>query len=144
MEKFREKIRKEIRLAVVFFGLQPLLILLSRRIAPSFPNSMTPDFIGGFLSGLVIVALFYVGKRVKALKNEAELKKLYIEEHDERNIAVKAKAGATGVLIILIGLTVAMLVASGIDKMAFFTLLGSTLFVAFVMAITKVYYNKTM
>lgn len=144
MEKFREKVKLEVRIAISFFALQPLLILLSRKIAPNFPNSMAPDFIAGFLTGIVLVAVFYIGKRIKALKDENELKRLYIQETDERNIAIKAKAGATGILIILVGFSIAMLIASGIEKMVFFTLLGSTLFVAIVMALTKVYYNKTM
>ncbi len=144
MEKFREKIKKEVRFLAVFFALQPLLMILLNRIAPKYPNSIAPDFITGFMMGGILVALLYFGRRVRALKNEEELKKLYIVENDERNIAIKANAGSTGILIILVGFSVAMLIASGIEKIVFFTLLGSTLFVALVMALTKIYYKKTM
>ena len=80
-------------------------------------------------------------RNIKATKDENQLKKLYIKENDERTIMIMLKTGAIGINICIIGLAFATIIAGYFNEIAFFTLLGSTLFVALIKGLFKVYYN---
>ena len=63
-------------------------------------NEHISEFISGFQVGIFIgiqtAMLFYIGKYRKALKNENELKKLYIKETDQEEKYINDKIGGKG------------------------------------------------
>jgi uncharacterized membrane protein len=146
MDKYREKIRKRIIvmafvlivLAVIYFML-PLIIT-------ELPS--IPDFIRGFHMGsftaIELVLVFYIVRYIVSLRNEGALKKLYIEENDERTKMIMQKSGAIGMEICMAGLAIGTITAGFLDKTVFFSLLGALAFTALVRGLIKVYCCLTM
>lgn len=144
MEKFRKKLKRDVVFGGIFCALYVALIVTLRFILPETQDSLGSTYTMGFFGGICGVMLVLVIRNAAALKNDEQLKKLYIAEKDERTKAVEATAGKAAVKIVLSGLSVAMLVAANTDKTVFYWLLGAVIFTAVVMIITKAYYNKKL
>ena len=56
----------------------------------------------GASCGLAAVMLFGVIRNIRAMKDEKKLKKLYVKEHDERNIQIQILARNTAMQILLL------------------------------------------
>jgi len=78
----------------------------------------------------------------KALRSETELKKLYIEEMDERRKLIKDKIGGTGLNICLGGIATATIISGFFNEVVFLSLMGALIFMASVKGILKVYYRN--
>ena len=76
------------------------------------------------------------------MRNEKALKKLYIEENDERTIMIIQKTGAMGITICIIGLAFTTVIAGFYNQIAFFSLFGATVFTALVKGFFKLYYHR--
>ncbi|WJM05838.1 MULTISPECIES: hypothetical protein [Paenibacillus] len=105
-----------------------------------------PSFIKGFHTGAFIgveVAIaFFLVRYIKASNNEAELKKQYIEENDERSVMILQSAGTLSAAIILIGLGIASVIAGFFNPLIFYTLLTCLLFVLIVFFALWMYYAR--
>lgn len=105
-----------------------------------------PSFIKGFHTGAFIGAelcfVFFLAKYIKASKNDAELKKLYIEENDERSGLIIQSASTLSVVMILAGLAIASVIAGFFNSLIFYTLLATLLFVLIVFFALWMYYSK--
>ncbi len=146
MERFKNKIRKRTTLmSVVIMGILVTYFVLSL-YKGSLP--VIPDFIRGFHTGAFIgvelTFVFFISKYIDSLRKEEALKKLYIEENDERTIMIMQKSGAIGMVICMIGLAIGTIVAGFINTTVFFTLLAALIFIALVRGFIKVYYHSTM
>ncbi|MCM3129583.1 hypothetical protein ACFQ3J_07630 [Paenibacillus provencensis] len=71
---------------------------------------------------------FFLAKYIKASRNEAELKKLYIEENDERNAVILQSASSLSMVMIFVGLGIASMIAGFFNAVIFYTLLAALLF----------------
>lgn len=104
-----------------------------------------PDFAWGFqagaIGGLELVLVFLTVWYLISMRDEKALKKLYIQENDERTLMIMQKTGAIGMTVCSIGLAFAAVIASFFDQTVFFTLLGSAVFTAVVRGALKVYYH---
>ena len=146
MEKFKEKIRLRVLwMAIITICLSISYIYLSLN-SDRLPQ--IPDFIRGFqfgaFFGVILVLVFFLAKYLGSLRNEEALKKLYIEENDERSIMIMQKTGAFGITICIIGLAFATVIAGFFNEIVFFTLLGATVFTAFVKGGFKLYYHRKL
>ncbi|GAK40526.1 hypothetical protein PUW24_19810 [Paenibacillus urinalis] len=105
-----------------------------------------PSFIKGFHTGAFIgvelCIVFFLVKYRKASKNEAELKKLYIEENDERNAVILQSASSLSMVIILVGLGMASVIAGFFNTMIFYTLMAALFFVLIVFFVLWIYFAK--
>ena len=107
MEQFRVKVEKRLKwmkvLVVVF-----LLALAVTKLVPKFPGtaSLTGAWIGGLWASLVVIF-----QQSKCLKDEKKLRKLWIEENDERMKAIRVKAGQPFVIYWSLVLLAASVVA---------------------------------
>ncbi|WP_338587022.1 hypothetical protein V6669_16655 [Paenibacillus sp. Y5S-9] len=105
-----------------------------------------PSFIKGFHTGAFIgvevAVAFFLVRYIKASNNEAELKKQYIEENDERSVMIFQSAGTLSTAIILIGLGIASVVAGFFNPLIFYTLLACLLFVLIVFFALWMYYAR--
>lgn len=105
-----------------------------------------PSFIKGFHTGAFIgvevVVTYFLVRYIKASKNEAELKKQFIEENDERSVTILQSAGTLSVAIILISLGIASVIAGFFNPMIFYTLLTCLLFVLIVFLALWMYYAR--
>lgn len=77
-----------------------------------------------------------------SLKNEEELKALYVKEHDERVLLISQKASSLTVIMMLIGLGIATVISVFFNSTIFLTLVVVTFIFACVMIGTKRYYHK--
>ncbi|MVP00570.1 hypothetical protein [Paenibacillus lutrae] len=107
-----------------------------------------PSFIKGFHTGAFIgvevAVVFFLIKYIKASKNEAELKKQYIEENDERGVMILKSASILSTAIIIIGLGIASVIAGFFNSLIFYTLLVCLLFVLIVFFTLWMYYAKKL
>ncbi|WP_434750978.1 hypothetical protein [Paenibacillus amylolyticus] len=105
-----------------------------------------PSFIKGFHTGAFIgvevAVAFFLVRYIKASNNEAELKKQYIEENDERSVMILQSAGTLSAAIILIGLGIASVIAGFFNPLIFYTLLTCLLFVLIVFFALWMYYAR--
>ncbi|NMD37703.1 MAG: hypothetical protein GYA87_03360 [Christensenellaceae bacterium] len=142
MDNFKIKVQKRVMWAtiycVVFLTVAIVLMVYSDKA--SYPMGFT----SGFISGIVALAVAFIIKYIKALKNPEALRKLYIEETDERTKEIGAKVGHTSSIITLFVLAIAMLVAVFLNKTVFYTILATVLFISVLNATLKLYYNKKL
>ncbi len=139
MENYRWKVRNRIIIAGIYCAI--VLILTAASAIAGLDDSAT-SFGLGFGVGIGAVAIFFMIKYRGALKSEDKLKKLYIEEHDERQKHVNALVGRTGINVLILSFALAMLISHYFSQTIFFTLLAATLFTVAVKAILGLYYNK--
>lgn len=146
MEKFKAKIKRRtliISIVLIIMAATYFLFSLYRNTLPP-----VPDFIRGFHTGAFIgvelVAVFFIARYSVSLRKEELLKKLYIEENDERTKMIMQKSGALGMGICMAGLALGTIAAGFMDKTVFFSLLGALLFISLVRGFIKVYYHFTM
>lgn len=146
MNKFRTKIRNRIIFLIITFIILIsiyLILFLNQDKLPKYSNDII-SFHGGALSGFSILVILNILGNLRAMRNEKELKKLYIKENDERSIMIMQKTGAVGINICIIGLACAAIIVGYFNKVVFFTLLGATLFVAVIKGLFKIYYRNNL
>lgn len=148
MEKFKLDIQRRI---YGFSGLILLFVLTYYFMNLMYSNgdgSNASDFIRGFQLGIFSAMVGATVVRIlvynAALRNETKLRKLHIEETDERNQLIALKAGGFASLVELIVSVLATLVAGFFSNTVFFTLLGVVLFIVFLRLITKLVYQRIL
>lgn len=139
MENYRQKVRNRIIYAGVYCAI--VLIMTAAAKIMNLDDSAT-SFNLGFGFGIGAVMIFFMIKYRGALRSEDKLKKLYIEENDERQKHVDAQVGRTGINISIMSLVLAMLISNYFNRTIFFTLLAATLFIVAVKVVLSFYYNK--
>ncbi|MDI9496979.1 MAG: hypothetical protein QM270_00620 [Bacillota bacterium] len=142
MEAFKARLKGDIVAGVIMVSVIALCQPLVWFVLPENPDALSRAFTSGFLIGIALVAVGIMARNASVLKNEDELKKLYIRENDERTLAVQASAAKTGIKIVLMGLAIAMVVAASIHRVVALTLLGATVFTIAVNYITNWIYNR--
>ena len=144
MEQFKEKIQsrnKKISLAASFIFV--FYIYLSRKTG--VPDAMN-DFAAGYNLGLLIAlqvgAIYFITKYNKALKSKDQLKKLYIEEHDERKKLIEYKSSVIGISIFIFILLLATIISGFYNLIVFYTLLGVCSTILVTIIFVKLYFLK--
>lgn len=143
MKKFKEKIRiRALWMSAIVIGLAVsyLVLFLNQDKLPKMPSFIV-SFHAGVLCGLELLLMLDIFKNVRATRDEKALKKLYIEENDERAIMIMQKTGAMGITICIIGLGVGTIISGFFNEIVFFSLLGATLFTALVKGFFKIYFH---
>lgn len=139
MEIFKQKLRNRL----IFGGIYCAIILIFIAVVWNTGlNDSATSFTLGFGVGIEAVMIFFMVKCVKALKSEDKLKKLYIEENDERQKHLNAMVGGSGINISILFLALAMLISNYFNQTVFFTLLAVMFFVVLLKLTLKIYYNK--
>ncbi|MDF2836873.1 MAG: hypothetical protein K0Q63_2513 [Paenibacillus sp.] len=144
MNAYKEKMRTRMNLVSLAAAIAALVFLALTIFREQLP--VLPSFIKGFHIGAFIgfegIAAWYLSKCMKARKNETEMKKMYIEENDERTGLILRNASTLGMSVILMGLGVAAIVSGFFSATVFFTLMASLLFVLIVFFGLWAYYAK--
>lgn len=147
MEKFRAKIQKRVlllSLSALVTGL--VFILLQSGLILEAP--LVPEFISGFNLGVFLgfemILVFFTVRYFISLRNESMLKKLYIEENDERRKVIMEKTGAVGMIIFIILSAIGTVIAGFYDLTVFYTLMGTTVVSSLVRGVCKFYYHNKM
>lgn len=146
MEKYKEKVR----LRVIYLTWIMLLTCLINIVLLSNRNRLPEisDFILGFQSGvftgLLFVFIIFIVKYRKSMKSEEALKKLYIEENDERGQLIGYKGSVSTTVAMLILLAFSTIVAGFFNEIIFFTLLGVFGMLLIVYCAFMAYFKKTL
>ena len=154
MEQYKEKLK----IQNITFGILALILALfsvcaalaEAGILPFFVpvagdshwQSRWRGFICGAAMGVLAMMLFGLYKNAKALKDEKELKKLYIKEHDERTIQIWTAARAVALQTVLLVGLVAIIVAGYFSITVSLTIMVCTLVTSLTVLLFKIYYSK--
>ena len=141
-----EKFKRTLRIRLIAASLYSVAVLVFLAMGATHTEAFVSDFIGGFslglCSGIEAVVIFSMAKYVRALRDGEKLRKLYIEERDERMNMIRSKAGGAAMVVSIAGLLLAALVAGYFDATVFATLICAALVDAFAMIFLKFYYAK--
>ena len=148
MEKFKQTLKNRTKYVVMYNA----LVLIGISIGVFHPTAGVNDHMLGFMSGanvgmiigIQFLCIILLTKYYSALKNEEKLKKLYIEETDERRQFIQTKIGGVAINIILLGLAAGVIIAGFYNYIVYFTLLSALIFTALVKGALKIYYNKAV
>jgi len=150
MEKYKDKIKKRMRLYTMLILACVVVLIITTsaaRLGWDWFASL-PDYGMGYAAGMccagVILLAANMAYLTRVLRNPDALKKAYIAETDERHALMRQKSAEVTYIVISVGITTAAAVCAFIDIKIFATLAVTTLFVAHVRLIAKVYYMRKM
>ena len=113
----------------------------------TYIDSHFANYMNGFYTGLfivtIVVAIFYVVKNYKAMKNEKDLMRLYNEMHDERCRQIELMSKRQAFLIAEDLLLVVAVIASFINSYLFAGIIISMIVFIFTSIFCKEYYKRT-
>ncbi|KLU54948.1 hypothetical protein EL84_22835 [Paenibacillus sp. VT-400] len=144
MDKYKIKIKTRKNVLSLVAAATLLIyvgLIFYRGGLPDLPSFIKGFHTGAFIGVEVAVAFFLV-RYIKASNNEAELKKQYIEENDERSVMILQRAGTLSTAIILVGLGIASVIAGFFNPLIFYTLLTCLLFVLIVFFALWMFYAR--
>ena len=117
MTEYKKIIKSRVILLALSFVVSTAIVYLgvvfaekSETVASTYFDGFSRGFPIGLFSGFLAIMLFLIIRYIRALRNESMLKKLHIEENDERKKAIRQSAlgksffFTTGILVV--GLTV--------------------------------------
>ena len=148
MEKFKNVLKRRISLMAAFNGLAIAFIALTGLYGNSTAgnNANISDMIhgsqAGFFIGIQLIMVINITKYRKALKNDEKLKKLYVEETDERTKLIQDKIGGVGFNFTLASIATAAVVSGFFNEIVFKSLAGVLIFIVLVKASLKLYYKN--
>ena len=105
------------------------------------------NYMDGFYTGLfiviIVVAMCYITKNYKAMKNEKDLMRLYNEMHDERCRQIELMSKRQAFLIAEDLLLVVAVIASFINSYLFAGIIISMIVFIFTSIFCREYYKRT-
>lgn len=146
MDAYKKKMRLRIKLvgfAAVTTALIYVVFTFYRDQLPVLSSFIKGFHTGAFI-GLELIAVWYLIKCIRAMKNDKEMKKMYIAENDERTGQIIRNASTLGISVVLIGLLIALIVSGFLSATVFFTLMGILLFVLIVFFSLWGYYERVL
>lgn len=153
MEKFRDKIKLDNLTTAFSCFILTIFALLSAMgeagIIPFFTpaagdnhwQSMWRGFISGASFGILGVMVFFLIRNIRALHNDKFLKKLYIQENDERQIQIWTAARASAMRAFMILGMVSGIIAGYFSIIVGITIIACTTLQAFIGLFFALYYN---
>jgi len=100
-----EAYRKKVQRRLVWMRLLAVIFVVVELVGSRFvPDGNASNYVWGMCVGGGFVALVVLFQQSKDLKDDEKLRQMYIEEHDERKQAIRAKAGLPMVLFLSLGL----------------------------------------
>ena len=116
-------------------------------LTKSYVDSHMANYMDGFYTGLfiviIVVAMCYIVKNYKAMKNEKDLMRLYNEMHDERCRQIELMSKRQAFLIAEDLLLVVAVIASFINSYLFAGIIISMIVFIFTSIICREYYKRT-
>lgn len=139
MEKFKKELKSRV---VVGFGFSAIIILINIFVPMFFETSFKNGFVVGMFSGVAILAFIMAIQAAKALKDPEKLRKLYIEEHDERELEILDRAMKFALKFTLMLGLIATSICMYIDTKIAIGIIGTICFMSLLTFGAKVYYDK--
>ena len=150
MEEFRKTVEKRLKnhigVGICCFILFIVLFIYTKGTDgfTTGADGFTTGYSAGMLSGLAVLGIYNTIMIYTALHNEEKLKKMYIDETDERNSAILKETAKTSWQISWFVLSAASFAAGLFDKKICITLIAVLAFIAVTRFITHAYYKRKM
>lgn len=144
MKNFKASIFKDIIVFSLFSVIVLILVILGFSGVVEklgFVNKNMYMFDIGISLGIEIVMVYFVTKDIIALNNPEKLKKLYIEENDERTKFISSKVGSSSSNAVILMLLLAGIVAGYFNFTVFVTLIAAALASSLITVGLKIYYE---
>lgn len=145
MEQYKKTLRFRIALLAI-----PVLLAVAVGIYDVFfaSEAMQDSFISGFKSGAMtafgLLSVFMIIRIRKIMCDETRLRMMYNKENDERNKAIRAKAGMPVMLITSLGMFLAGIIVGYFNMVAFYTLIAAAICQLFIGAAIKLVYQRKL
>lgn len=143
MDNFKKQIKKRNR--IIKYGLGLLVIFniflyIFQRTSPELDHGLS--FQMGICVGLIIIGIALIYKYTTALKNDSQLKKLYINEQDERKAMIKQKMCQSALVTFMICLLLMISIVVYLNLTVAYTLIAVVYGLLFIVLGFKIYYSK--
>ena len=143
MENFRKKVERRFKLDTLVclcsLALYFMLVFLTNGA-----SDIAQAVSMGVFVGMESFAVYSLTRTFAALRNEKKLKEMYINETDERNIAINKETSQKSSAISMMGTAMAAVAAGFFDEKICFSLVAVLLFSALATVIVNVYYKRKM
>lgn len=143
MEEFKKKLTKKYRLIAVFCSFSLIMYFGLQRFTNG-ADDFASGLVTGVFIGIMLVSVYNLAKIYAVLKNEEKLKQMYIQETDERNVAVSKETMKTSSVISVMVTAVAAIVSGFFNPVISMTLGISVMVDAVITIAVQSYYNKNM
>ena len=150
MEEFRKKVEKRLK-SHIAVGICSFILFIALFIYTKGAGGFTKGTDGfatgysaGMLSGLAVLEIYNTIMIYTSLHNKEKLKRMYIDETDERNNAVVKETLKTSSMISWYVISVASFAAGLFDKKICITLIAVLCFIALTKYIAHAYYKRKM
>ncbi|MBQ7305257.1 MAG: hypothetical protein IJW85_03535 [Clostridia bacterium] len=118
-----EAYRKKVQRRLVWMRVLAVVFVVVELVGSRFVlDGNASNYVWGLCVGGGFMALVVLFQQSKALKDDEKLRKMYIEEHDERQQAIRAKAGQPMVIYLSLGLAMTAAVVSFFNEVVAATL----------------------
>lgn len=150
MENYRKKLQKRTvgyvctAILSVIISIIHACVNISKSPIASFSDARIVGFSAGILTSLAVFSAVKIVQLRRVIKDEKLIKLQYHKEHDERQKAIRSKAGMPMVLIMSILMFLASIIGGYYNDLVFYTLFIAGFVQLFVGVIVKIYYMKTM
>ena len=147
--KAKQELQKYTNIWIVVAICSALILAVNKLgyLTKSYADSHMANYMDGFYTGLfiviIVVAMCYITKNYKAMKNEKDLMRLYNEMHDERCRQIELMSKRQAFLIAEDLLLVVAVIASFINSYLFAGIIISMIVFIFTSIICKEYYKRT-
>lgn len=140
-----EAYRKKVQHRLVWMRLLAVIFVVAELVGSRFvPDGNASNYVWGLCVGGGFVALVALFQQSKALKDDEKLRKMYIEEHDERQQAIRAKAGQPMVIYLSLGLAMTAAVVFFFNETVAITLALAAVAQMLVSLVVKLICTKRM
>lgn len=146
IEAYRAKIKKRFIFYLVASIIFVILVVL--RIVLNKLNSSQGSFLDGFKLGLFSALSFVFFAKCfflfRAMINEDKLRKLFIEENDERTKAINEKSGSNLFIIIYLILVIGIMISGNFSDTVMYSLLGCIGGIIVIYTSLHLYFSKKL
>lgn len=153
MEQYREKLRISIIITAIAcialaaftllgFAAEAGWVSLTPISGDSHWHSRWRGFISGASFGILALMIFGLIRNIRALMDEKKLKKLYVKEHDERQIQIYTAARAAATQTFLLVGIVAGIIAGYFSMSVGITIIACVFIHSLIAMGFKIYYSK--
>ena len=153
METYREKLKAQnviimvcITILVAFSALNIAaecgIVPFGPSVGDSHWQARWRGFCTGASFGILALLVYGLIANLRALKNDKQLKKLFIKEHDERTQKICTAARSSGTQVFLIFGLIAIIIAGYFSVTVSITIMACVLCLSLICVFLKLYYGR--
>lgn len=143
MNEFRKKYENRLKVYAFMCLILPFTFFIMR-FRFDGGSDFSQGLVTGVFSGAMLAAIFFLARTFAILHDEEKLKKQYVEETDERNIAISKETMRTASMISLFVTGIAVIITGFINEIISITLCTDMIVGIVITCVVQTYYKKKM